>query len=114
MGQLVRTAWSSASTYRCTDYRGGANGARLLLAPQKDWAVNDPDELSQVVVPTLQQIQSNFDGDISMADLIVLGGNAAIESAASAAGHAITLPFAPGKWNVYSENGGSVDTRHTH
>ena len=81
VSQLVSAAWASASTFRGGDKRGGANGARVRLAPQKDWAVNDPAELSQVLT-VLEQIQADFDGDVSLADLIVLGGCAAVEKAA--------------------------------
>ncbi|MBX2859805.1 MAG: catalase/peroxidase HPI [Vampirovibrio sp.] len=100
--QLVTTAWASASTFRGTDMRGGANGARIRLAPQKDWEVNNPTELREVL-HTLEGIQKEFnksqkDGTkISMADLIVLGGAAAIEKASKNAGHDIQVPFAPGR-----------------
>ena len=95
--QLVRTAWGSASTFRGTDYRGGANGARIRLSPQKDWPVNDPDELKSVVLPKLETIQEEFHGHISLADLIVLGGNAAVEAAARAAGSDVSIPMHPGR-----------------
>ncbi len=100
--QLVRTAWASASTYRSSDGRGGANGGRLRLAPQKDWAVNDPKELV-TVLSKLEAIQSEFNSKaaggvkISMADLIVLAGNAAIEKAAKDAGTPVEVPFKPGR-----------------
>lgn len=100
--ELVKTAWASASTFRGTDMRGGANGARIRLAPQKDWPANDPQELAKVL-KTLESIQNNFnnaqaDGKkISLADLIVLGGNAAIEQAAKQAGYDIIVPFMPGR-----------------
>ncbi|MDX1449739.1 MAG: catalase/peroxidase HPI, partial [Acidimicrobiia bacterium] len=100
--QLISTAWAAASTFRNSDKRGGANGARIRLAPQKDWEVNDPAELA-TVLEVLEAIQSDFnngrnDGKkVSLADLIVLGGCAAIESAAKAAGHDVTVPFAPGR-----------------
>ena len=100
--ELVRTAWASASTFRATDMRGGANGGRLRLAPQKDWAVNDPAEVSKVVA-TLETVRTAFnksakDGQqVSIADLIVLGGNAAIEQAAKAAGQDVTVPFKAGR-----------------
>ncbi|MGF1607593.1 MAG: catalase/peroxidase HPI [Rhodothalassiaceae bacterium] len=99
--QLVRTAWASASTFRGTDMRGGANGARIRLAPQKDWAVNNPDELA-TVLETLEGIQTEFNEQsrrrkVSLADLIVLGGAAAIEKAAETAGHDVTVPFTPGR-----------------
>ena len=100
--QLVRTAWASASTFRGSDKRGGANGARIRLAPQKDWAVNQPADLGQVLA-TLEGIQRAFNAkqtggqQISLADLIVLAGSAAIEAAAGKAGIAVTVPFAPGR-----------------
>ncbi len=100
--QLVRTAWASASTFRGSDKRGGANGARIRLAPQKDWAVNRPDELARVLA-VLEGIQQGFNAAasggkrVSLADLIVLGGNAAIEAAARQAGHDVTVPFVPGR-----------------
>jgi catalase-peroxidase len=100
--QLVATAWASASTFRGTDMRGGANGGRIRLAPQKDWDVNDPGELAKVL-QTLEEIQQDFNGSqsggtrISLADLIVLGGVAAVEQAAKNAGHDVTVPFAPGR-----------------
>lgn len=104
--ELVRTAWASASSYRGTDMRGGANGARIRLAPQKDWAVNNPAELTKVL-KALEGIQSDFNGNqsktsraitkVSLADLIVLGGAAAIEEAAEKAGHKIEVPFKPGR-----------------
>ena len=105
--QLVTTAWASASTYRDTDKRGGANGARILLAPQKDWAVNQPAELAPVVAK-LQSIQTAFNGGksgkkISMADLIVLAGKVAIEDAAAKAGHTVVVPFAPGRTDATQE-----------
>ena len=100
--ELVRTAWASASTFRGTDMRGGANGARLRLAPQRDWAVNDKAELTKVL-GKLEAIQKDFNRSaaggkqVSLADLIVLGGNAAVEQAASKAGHKVSLPFTPGR-----------------
>jgi catalase-peroxidase len=104
---LVRAAWASASTYRDTDKRGGANGARLRLSPQKDWAVNQPAELTQVL-SDLERIQQGFNAasggkKISLADLIVLGGCAAVEAAANAAGQAITVPFVPGRTDASQE-----------
>ncbi len=96
VSELVKAAWASASTYRGSDYRGGANGARVRLAPQKDWAANDPVELAKVV-KALEGIQADFGGKVSIADLIVLGGSAAIEKAAKDAGHDVTVPFAPGR-----------------
>ena len=94
VSELVKAAWASASTYRVSDHRGGANGARVRLAPQKDWAVNDPDELSRVI-SKLEEIKGSR--KVSIADLIVLGGNAAIEKAAKDAGHDITVPFTSGR-----------------
>jgi catalase-peroxidase len=100
--QLVTTAWASASTFRGSDKRGGANGARIRLAPQKDWEVNQPAELAKVLT-TLERVQKAFNDaqtggkKVSLADLIVLGGCAAIESAAKKAGHAVSVPFAPGR-----------------
>ncbi|WP_237057288.1 catalase/peroxidase HPI [Microbulbifer sediminum] len=100
--ELVRTAWASASTFRGTDMRGGANGARIRLAPQNDWAVNDPAELDRVL-DRLERIQKDFNRkasgnkQVSLADLIVLGGAAAIEQAAEKAGHDIEVPFTPGR-----------------
>jgi catalase-peroxidase len=102
VSELVRTAWASASTFRGTDMRGGANGARISLAPQKDWKVNDPKELEKVL-KRLKGIQKDFNGaqsggkKVSLADLIVLGGAAAIEQAAKAAGHDVDVPFTPGR-----------------
>ena len=103
--ELVTTAWSSASTYRDSDKRGGANGARIRLAPQKDWAVNNPAQLAKVLA-TLESIQTTFNTGsayISMADLIVLGGCAAIEEAASKAGHNTKVPFTPGRGDASQE-----------
>ncbi len=103
--ELVRTAWASASTFRDTDFRGGANGARLRLAPQKDWVVNQPDEL-QKVLKKLTSIQNNFNKSlakgkkVSLADVIIIGGNAAIEAAAKKAGHTIEIPFTPGRMDA--------------
>ena len=103
ISQLVSTAWASASTFRGTDKRGGANGARIRLAPQKDWDVNNPPELAEVLNP-LEGIQKAFndsqDGGkkrVSLADLIVLGGCAAVEQAAKNAGHDVQVPFTPGR-----------------
>jgi catalase-peroxidase len=92
IGQLVKTAWASASTYRRSDHRGGANGARIRLAPQKDWAVNEPDELSKVLAKI-----DELRGGLSMADAIVLAGTAAVEQAAKAAGYAVDVPFTGGR-----------------
>jgi len=108
IGQLVATAWASAASYRGTDKRGGANGARIRLAPQKDWAVNDPGELAKVLA-RLTEIQEEFNASqsggvrISLADLIVLGGCAAIEQAAAAAGVTVTVPFTPGRTDATQE-----------
>ena len=104
---LVRTAWAAASSFRSTDKRGGANGARLRLAPQKDWEVNDPAELASVL-ETLGQVRDDFNAStggaqVSLADVIVLGGCAAVERAARAAGHDITVPFAPGRTDASQE-----------
>jgi catalase-peroxidase len=101
VSQLVSTAWASAASFRGTDKRGGANGARIRLAPQKDWEVNNPDELGKVL-QTLEQVQRDFNSSqaakkVSLADLIVLAGCAAVEKAAKDAGHDITVPFAPGR-----------------
>jgi catalase-peroxidase len=100
--QLIKTAWASASTYRGTDMRGGANGARIRLAPMKDWAANEPAELAKALT-ALGKVKADFDKTagsgkkVSMADLIVLGGNAAIEQAANNAGRTIEVPFTPGR-----------------
>ncbi len=100
--ELIRTAWAAGASYRASDMRGGANGARIRLAPQKDWPVNNPKELAKVL-KRLEKVQKRFnrdqDGDklVSLADLIVLGGAAAIEQAAKQAGHDITVPFTPGR-----------------
>ncbi|MDJ0771583.1 MAG: catalase/peroxidase HPI, partial [Ilumatobacter sp.] len=96
VSELVATAWASASTFRGSDKRGGANGARIRLAPQNDWEANDPDQLRRVL-STLEGIQSASDSGVSMADLIVLGGCAAVEAAAKAAGHDIVVPFTSGR-----------------
>ena len=96
ISQLATTAWASAASFRGTDKRGGANGARIRLAPQKDWEANQPDELAKVL-PVLEKVQSEFGKKVSLADVIVLGGCAAVEAAAKAAGHDITVPFAPGR-----------------
>ncbi|MEL7155243.1 MAG: catalase/peroxidase HPI [Actinomycetota bacterium] len=102
ISDLVSTAWASASTYRQTDKRGGANGARIRLAPQNDWDVNDPDELRRVL-GVLEGIQSSSNTGVSMADLIVLGGCAAVEAAAAAARHTVTVPFTPGRTDATAE-----------
>ena len=102
IGQLANTAWASASTFRGSDKRGGANGARIRLAPQKDWAVNQPAELAKVLA-TLEALQQDFNASaaagkqVSLADLIVLGGCAAVEAAANKAGVSVTVPFTPGR-----------------
>jgi catalase-peroxidase len=106
--QLVSTAWAAAGSFRGTDKRGGANGARLRLAPQKDWEVNSPAELAKVL-PVLEAIQKEFNTSqtggkkVSLADLIVLGGAAAVEQAARDAGHGITVPFVPGRTDASQE-----------
>jgi catalase-peroxidase len=103
--QLITTAWASASTFRGTDKRGGANGARIRLAPQKDWDVNSPAELSSVL-ETLEGIRTTFNAgskSLSLADLIVLGGCAAVEEAAKRGGHSVTVPFAPGRTDASLE-----------
>lgn len=108
VSELASTAWASASTYRGSDMRGGANGARVRLAPQKDWDVNNPKQLSKVL-ETLEGIQTDFneaqsrDKQVSLADLIVLGGAAAIEKAAEEAGHDVTVPFTPGRVDATAE-----------
>jgi catalase-peroxidase len=94
--ELVKAAWASASTYRDSDMRGGANGARVRLAPQNGWAANDPEELARVL-EMLQKVKMDSGSKISMADLVVLGGAAAIEKAAKDADHDITVPFTPGR-----------------
>jgi catalase-peroxidase len=107
--ELVRTAWASASTFRRTDKRGGANGARIRLEPQKGWPVNDPAELAKVLT-TLEKIQKDFNSaakaggkQVSLADLIVLGGSAGIEQAARKAGQTVEVPFAPGRTDALAE-----------
>ena len=108
VSQLVSTAWASASTFRGTDKRGGANGARVRLAPQKDWEVNNPAELANVLA-TLEQIQAEFNGAqatgarVSLADLIVLAGCAGVEQAARNAGHDVQIPFTPGRMDAAQE-----------
>ena len=108
VSQMVSTAWASASTYRGTDKRGGANGARIRLAPQKDWDVNKPDELAKVM-SVLESIQSEFNQaqtggkQVSLADLIVLAGNVGIEKAAKNAGYTINMPFSPGRGDATQE-----------
>ena len=108
VSDLVTTAWASASTFRGSDCRGGANGARIRLAPQKDWEVNNPERLAKVLT-TLEKVQQEFNASqsggkkISIADLIVLGGSAGIEAAAAKAGHTITVPFTPGRTDATQE-----------
>jgi len=102
VSELVETAWASASTYRGSDHRGGANGGRIRLAPQKDWDVNQPAQLAKVL-GVLEGIQADFDKDVSMADLIVLGGTAAVEQAAKAGGHDVTVPFTGGRVDATAE-----------
>ena len=108
VSQLVRTAWASASSFRGTDKRGGANGARIRLAPQKDWESNEPAELA-TVLSKLEEIQQDFNGSqsggirISLADLIVLAGSAAVEKAAKDAGHDVVVPFHPGRTDASQE-----------
>ena len=103
--ELVHSAWASAASYRGTDMRGGANGARVRLAPQKDWAANNPDELARVL-KTLEKVQKDFNKSlpvgkkVSLADVIVLGGSAAVEKAAKKAGHSVKVPFKPGRMDV--------------
>jgi catalase-peroxidase len=105
VSQLVATAWASASTFRGSDKRGGANGARIRLAPQKDWEINQPAQL-KTVLQKLESIQKEFNASqsdgkkVSLADLIVLGGNAGIEKAAKAAGHDVKVPFTPGRMDA--------------
>ena len=108
IAELVATAWASASTFRGSDKRGGANGARIRLAPQKDWAANQPEQLAKVL-QTLEQVQTDFNRAqssnkrVSLADLIVLGGCAAIEQAAGNAGHSVEVPFTPGRTDASAE-----------
>jgi catalase-peroxidase len=108
VSQLVTTAWASAASFRGSDKRGGANGARIRLAPQKDWEVNQPAELAKVL-RTLEAIQKDFNGapsgkkKVALADLIVLGGCAAVEAAAKKAGHDVTVPFSPGRMDASQE-----------
>ena len=102
VSELVTTAWASASTFRNSDKRGGANGARIRLAPQKDWEVNQPEQLAKVLT-VLENIQAQLDKKVSIADLIVLGGSAAVEKAAQDAGFDITVPFIPGRGDATQE-----------
>ncbi len=109
IGQLVSTAWASAATFRTTDKRGGANGARLRLEPQRSWEVNDPEQLAAVLA-VLERVQQEFNDSasggkrISLADVIVLGGTAAVEQAAKNAGHEVTVPFTPGRTDASQED----------
>ncbi len=107
VSRLVSTAWASAATFRGTDKRGGANGARIRLAPQKDWDVNEPAEVAEVL-QTLERIQGDYNAGqssrkVSLADLIVLGGCAAVEQAAKEAGHSVAVPFSPGRTDATQE-----------
>ena len=108
ISELVSTAWASAATFRGSDKRGGANGARIRLAPQKDWEVNQPAELAKVL-QKLEAIQKDFNASqsggkkVSLADLIVLGGDAAIEEAAKKAGYDVKVPFSPGRTDASQE-----------
>ena len=108
ISRLISTAWASAASFRGTDKRGGANGARIRLAPQKDWEVNDPPELAKAL-QTLEQIRRDFNSSqsggkkVSLADLIVLGGSEAVERAAKNAGYDVTVPFAPGRTDATQE-----------
>jgi catalase-peroxidase len=108
VSELVRTAWASASTYRNSDHRGGANGARIRLEPQRGWKVNEPDNLA-TVLEVLEGIKRDFDSSatggkkVSIADLIVLGGTAAVEKAAKDAGHHVSVPFTPGRVDATDE-----------
>ena len=107
--QLIKTAWASAASFRSTDKRGGANGARIRLEPQKNWEINEPGELAKVL-PVLEQVQKDFNGSasggkkVSLADIIILGGAAAIEKAAEAAGFPVTVPFTPGRTDASQES----------
>src|SRR5262249_8752966 len=108
VSQLVSTAWASAATFRGSDKRGGANGARIRLAPQKDWDVNQPDQL-KTVLQKFETIQKEFNASqsggkkVSLADLIVLGGCAAVEKAAKDAGQNVKVPFTPGRMDASQE-----------
>ena len=108
VSELVSTAWASASTFRGTDKRGGANGSRIRFAPQKDWEVNQPAQLAKVL-QRLEKIQQDFNSSqsggkqVSLADLIVLGGCAAVEEAAKKAGHEVQVPFSPGRTDASQE-----------
>ncbi|AXT60364.1 catalase/peroxidase HPI [Aquimarina sp. AD10] len=102
VSQLVTTAWASASTFRGSDKRGGANGGRIRLAPQKNWEANNPQELAKVLA-IYEGIQNDFNGTVSIADLIVLGGSVGVEQAASNAGHNVSVPFTPGRGDATQE-----------
>ncbi len=102
VSEMVSTAWASASTFRNSDKRGGANGARIRLAPQNRWEVNNPEQLYKVL-NALSNVQSHFDGDVSMADLIVLAGSVGVEKAAKDAGHTVSVPFTPGRMDASQE-----------
>ena len=108
VSELVSTAWASASTFRGSDKRGGANGARIRLSPQKDWEVNQPQQLAKVLT-VLETIQARFNGartdgkKVCLADLIVLAGGVGVEKAAKAAGADITVPFTPGRMDATQE-----------
>ena len=116
VSQLVSTAWASASTFRGSDKRGGANGARIRLAPQKDWEVNQPDQLA-TVLKALEEVQKGFNSTqsggkmVSLADIIILGGCAAVEQAAKNAGHDLTVPFTPGRTDASQEQTDVVSFR---
>ena len=99
---MVSTAWASASTFRGSDKRGGANGGRIRLEPQKNWEANNPVELDKVI-KTYEGIQADFSGDVSIADLIVLGGNLGVETAAKSGGYDITVPFSQGRGDASQE-----------
>ena len=103
MSELVYTAWSSAATFRGSDFRGGANGARIRLAPQKNWQVNQPEQLARVLA-VLEGIKQSFSKPVSIADLIVLGGSAAIEEAAKQAGVEVSVPFSAGRVDAEPEH----------
>ncbi|MFB5660414.1 catalase/peroxidase HPI [Alteribacillus sp. HJP-4] len=102
VSELVKTAWASASTFRGSDMRGGANGARIRLSPQKNWEANEPEQLEKVL-SVLEGIQKKLDKNVSLADLIVLGGSAAVEKAARDAGYNVTVPFEPGRGDATQE-----------
>jgi catalase-peroxidase len=102
VSELVKAAWASANTFRGSDMRGGANGARVRLSPQKDWEANEPQEL-QKVLSKLEEIKENYSKEVSLADLIVLGGSAAVEKAAKDAGVEVKVPFTPGRGDASQE-----------